>query len=309
MNSEDQVIKRKILDAIIKPWKRKLHVAVLLNAILIIVLSATWFAKYTGFLSEFIIDTIWILLYVPLVLAISYLVFQVAIVKGESRRKALAIIGVSTSIVVLFEAVYVFTWFPISISTILFLLIINIGLLLTYGAVDIFEIRKAQFWVIAFSLVLLFGFVVILTPSSESWPGVTVEILGAFIGVVAALILAEILKNYELRKRGVDLSYELENELKQIQDILNWEENDPVPLPVWTSSIMSGALMNLDSNLRPFLTITYKEIELYNHRRTIDQKKKALAAIKLALSVMDLRREGLAARYFQILRAEETTDE
>ena len=292
-------MQQKIHDAIVKPYRKRITYVAILTFLMVLTAIIRFILEFFELVSSAIGTAIGFIISVPLLLVFTFLYYQLISVLSDNRRLFLALLAGSLIPAIYMEMQFVFTWMSFSISSVLILLVGNIGLYLVYGAVDIFEIRRKRFWSIAFILVVLTGLAVILLPESAFFPNVAVEIIGAFLGVMAALILGELMKEYEREKQGKDLSREIETELADISNMLGQDENVPIPFPVWTSSLMSGSLMTISSDARRFLTLVYKEIEIYNYRRTHDQKKKALAYAKLGTRLLEISREGFSKMYLR----------
>jgi hypothetical protein len=142
--------------------------------------------------------------------------------------------------------------------------------------------------------------------------GIIVEIVGAFLGVFAAVVLGEILK---LRQDSQLAKRVQEDLIEELKTILRAGKRDPdqaggYEIAYWDASVAGGELRVLDRNVRRRLVTAYNAIMVYNHatdmrteaamqpgisagekaiyvQRVIDSHKKTLAIVSMILARLE----------------------
>lgn len=180
--------------------------------------------------------------------------------------------------------------------------VIVIGLIVTYGfnsafiaIVLLYEIlfyllytsigalpgSRISFWFAILCILGLAGYLISLSTLTIELSGVIVEIIGAFIGVFAAITLGELLKESEDLRRVRKLRNLILEELQEIEQQLLDGVTHQIPIPVWMSALADGSILKLPSDFRKRATQSHTDIHNSNLRQHApESRKNALESIR-----------------------------
>ena len=111
-------------------------------------------------------------------------------------------------------------------------------------------------WCFAFIVTLIMGALVsVLDPT-----GIRIELLGAFMGVFAAVAFGGVLTSYSDYSDAKQLIMNLNNELDLFSKIVNGDGFVHVHPQFWELGKSTGRLSFLDNGLSPYLLVLYHSI-------------------------------------------------
>lgn len=164
--------------------------------------------------------------------------------------------------------------------TVLLLLIYNMMLYLSYASVGALPSNRFVYWLGVFTSVALIGWLLMMLTPGNALSPLSVEIVGAFLGVIAAIALGEVLKTLSSSRDVKDLEMLLLEELEDVEAHLESDCDDTIPVPVWSSAVAAGRILDLNGGVRQKLTRAYRDIRLFNIHRLPEYRDRALETIQ-----------------------------
>ncbi len=181
---------------------------------------------------------------------------------SASRRKYITI-----GILAVFPQLAVLYWIILWNFNLVFIIVVILCELFFYIIFTILGTlpgNRISFWLSIFCILGLSGFLIALSPYTSGLGGVTVEIIGAFIGVFAAISLGEVLKETENLREGRKLRVLILEELRDIEQQLIDGVTNQVPIPVWSSALADGSFLKLPSDFQKRATQAHEYIHYFN---------------------------------------------
>jgi hypothetical protein len=127
---------------------------------------------------------------------------------------------------------------------------------------------RGKIWIGSFIIIVVLAMILIFTPASDTFTGITIEMWGAFIGVFAAVSLGEIIKTYEDYRIAVRVRKHLVSEVRNILENIQQHKGTVIELGTnfWDASVASGDIAKLDDNLLLAFSVIYTKVG--GHNRT-----------------------------------------
>ncbi|RLI55452.1 MAG: hypothetical protein DRP09_09605, partial [Candidatus Thorarchaeota archaeon] len=123
------------------------------------------------------------------------------------------------------------------------------------------KVRSMAGWLFMLTLsIVMAGIVWFWNPS-----GIQIELIGAFLGVFAALALGALLSSIMDYSNAKQFIRNLFNELRLQMDVVESKGFPPLSKHVWEMGKSTGSIMMLDSNLVVYLLVTYDSFDRYNY--------------------------------------------
>lgn len=125
---------------------------------------------------------------------------------------------------------------------------------------------RGKVWICSFVLVLSLAIIIVFNPDSQSFTGITIEMLGAFIGVFAAVSLGEVIKVFEGYLVAARVRKNLTSEIRGIVKSIKKKSDlgNEFNTFLWDATIAAGELAKLDRNLLLFFYAAYNAIDGHN---------------------------------------------
>ena len=183
------------------------------------------------------------------------------------------------TVILLWSLVASYLQSPLTI-TFLVLLVFNMLLYLSYASIGALPSNRFVYWLSVFVSVALFGWLLTMLTLGDALSPLSVEIVGAFLGVIAAIALGEVLKTLSSSRDVKDLEMLLLEELEDVEAYLESGGNDTIPIPIWSSAVAAGRILDLNGRMRQKLTRAYRDIGLFNIHRLPEYRDQALETIR-----------------------------
>ncbi len=225
------------------------------------------------------------------ILAVSFIVLQLSerkeddkivsiwplSIKSEDRKQW---IGANLSLFLILQIASIATIFYQQQQLIIFLFYCGINLVwyTLLASLDALPTNKPAFWG-SISLIGTISAILLILLQLPNLPNLTIEIVGAFIGILIAISLGEFLKGLEELNFGRNLIFDILHELKNVEESLLDNSKEQQPIPIWNSAVANGRILLLPQNHRNLLTKVYHEIHLFNEHRFDEFRERSLNRI------------------------------
>ena len=144
--------------------------------------------------------------------------------------------------------------------------------------------NRIVFWISILIILGSGGFFFAFSTVASHLSGVSVEIIGAFIGVFAALILSEAIREFDHERETKELKFLILYELSGIEERLQSGGDGQIPIPIWSAALSNGSLLKLDTVFLKKATQAHEKIHYFNaDPRVTKSREDALKSIRLLI--------------------------
>jgi hypothetical protein len=230
--------------------------------------------------SEYYLDYV----VLTITLEISYLPASIIWIKylstSPNRLRKFGIVSAVAAIPQIYVLYLMFVVWPLILSYISIVILFELLFYAAHYLLGGLPGNGISFWISVFLILGLAGFFFSFSTVAGDLIGVSVEIIGAFIGVFAALSLGEVVKEVHNLHEERILKELILQELVEVEEKLKNAASSQIPIPVWSSALSGGSILKLDSDFRKKTTRAHEQIHYFNlNPISTDLRKNALEAI------------------------------